>query len=768
MLSRKVCRARSKVKRCLPTNRSCDTKEGPPNSVHRSVRSSTVRVKSRSIVLIGITCCSITFLSRGFAQAPDTAPQQQVSVCSGNTSAVLGQQVLGHTLTTASIQGVTCDTQGRILPGVTITATRAGVAMKPVASNGEGIFRLPQLPLGTYDIRAEKDGYTRQSLKGTELKGGELVTLQVRLQPITAVSSNKVATGLPGAAGTASEPTPTTAYPTAIATLNNPAPEGVSTPASVVATTPAPDRWNVDMPLWQRYANLGESPYVQGHWYDPFNRNILKGDKPVIGQNWFLDFTGTSLSEFNIRRLPVPSGITTQSPGSEGFFGKGEEFFGSQSFILSFDLFQGDTSFRPVDFRIRVTPVINLNFLQTRERGIVNVNPAEGINRFDAHTGMQEAFLEAKIHDLSPNFDFVSVRAGIQQFVSDFRGFIFAEEQPGIRVFGNLESNRINYNLAYFYFLEKNTNSGLNTFTQRHQQVYIANTYIQDFFAKGYTNEFSFLYNRDDPTLHYDDNGFLVRPAPIGDVVNGIILQHQIEAYYLGWTSNGHIKRINVDHAFYQALGHDTFNPIAGRPVNINARMGALELSIDKDWARYYTSVFYASGDSSYRYGPSRSNTATGFDTIVDDTNFAGGAFSFWDQQGIGLLSTGVGLTQPGSLLPSLRANKEEGQANFVNPGIYIFTAGADFNITTNLRGFSNFNYLRFDRTEPLETLLFQENIKHSIGEDLGFGVRYRPKLNENWVVTAGEATLFPGAGLDNLYNSKVLLSGFASVAFTF
>jgi len=729
-----------------------------------------VRVKAASILLIGKAWCAVILLTCGLAMASETQTQQPPSLCAGAPSEVLGQQVLGHALSTASIQGVTCDTQGRVLPGVTITLTRPGTNVKPVASNGEGIFRVPRLPVGTYEIRAEKDGYKPQTLSSAQLKGGELVTLQVRLEPITAISPEKVTSGLPGTPGTAApEPPPSSSYPTAMENLKTPTPEGVAAPPIVVATMPSPDRWNLfDMPLWPRYGNGGDYPYVQGHWYDPFNRNIFKGDRPIIGQNWFFNFTGTSLSAMNIRRLPVPSGVTTLSPGTEDFFGKGEQFFGSQSFILSFDLFQGDTSFRPIDWRIRVTPVINLNFLQTRERGIVNVNPANGINRFDAHTGMQEAFLEAKIHDLSPNFDFVSVRAGIQQFVSDFRGFLFAEEQPGIRIFGNLKSNRINYNLAYFYFLEKNTNSGLNTFTQRHEQVYIANAYIQDFFAKGYTNEFSFHYNRDDPTLHYDDNGFLVRPAPIGDVVNGIVIQHQIEAYYLGWTSNGHIKRINVDHAFYQALGHDTFNPIAGRPVNINARMGALELSIDKDWARYYTSVFYASGDSSYRYGKSRSNTATGFDTIVDDTNFAGGAFSFWDQQGIGLLSTGVGLTTPGSLLPALRANKEEGQANFVNPGIYIFTAGADFNITTNLRGFSNFNYLRFDRTEPLEILLFQENVKHSIGEDLGFGIRYRPKLNENWVVTAGEATLFPGAGLNNLYNSKVLLSGFASLALTF
>ena len=39
-------------------------------------------------------------------------------------------------------------------------------------------------------------------------------------------------------------------------------------------------------------------------------------------------------------------------------------------------------------------------------------------------------------------------------------------------------------------------------------------------------------------------------------------------------------RSLNISHAFYQALGHDTLNPIAGRRVDINARMGAIELSL--------------------------------------------------------------------------------------------------------------------------------------------------------------------------------------------
>src|SRR5207248_1490245 len=72
------------------------------------------------------------------------------------------------------------------------------------------------------------------------------------------------------------------------------------------------------------------------------------------------------------------------------------------------------------------------------------------------------------------------------------------------------------YNVAYFHFLEKNTNSGLNTFERRHQQAVLGNVYLQDFFFPGYTAEFVAAWNTDDSSLHYDDNGSSVRPAPLG------------------------------------------------------------------------------------------------------------------------------------------------------------------------------------------------------------------------------------------------------------
>lgn len=675
---------------------------------------------------------------------------------------------------TGTLEGVIRDQQGRAISGVQLDLRRVdGDQHYSASSNAEGIFRLRDVQLGIYELKVEREGFETKLIPILQLKGP--VTLfevdlhesgEVVPQPSCPSGVPIIPCG-PPAPASAAHPYPGLLNPAAEALQTRATPEQI--PPDSANFSAEPDRWDLVMPEWRRYETQPDAPYVKGHWYDPFNRNRIKGDSPIFGERWFFNFTGTSRTGFDGRRLPVPSGLDSVNPGSSDFFGRGEQAFVAEDLRLSFDLFRGDASFRPVDFRIRLTPEINLNFLQTRERGLVNVDPRKGTNRFDDHAGLQEGFVEAKIHDLSPNYDFVSVRAGIQQFTSDFRGFLFSEEQPGVRIFGNLRSNRLAYNLAWFDFLEKNTNSGLNTFHKRGQQVYVANLYIQDFLAKGYTTEFSFHYNRDDASIHYDDNGFLVRPEPVGAVVNGTVHPHNIRAYYLGWTGNGHIGRINVSNAFYQALGHDDFNTIAGRHVNINAQMVALELSVDKDWMRYRASFFYASGDSSNRSGASRTEgTARGFDSIVDETHFAGTDFSFWDSEGIRLTSTGVALVNPKSLLPDLRSSKEEGQANFVNPGIYVFNLGADFDVTPKLRGFVNSNYLRFDRTEPLELLLFQVPIRRSIGTDFGTGFEYRPPLSENIVVRGGASALVPGQGSQDIFNGRVLLSVFGNVKFQF
>lgn len=640
---------------------------------------------------------------------------------------------------------------------ITLTDTRTGTRID-TESSGDGIFRMRDLPPGTYQITAEAAGYARLVQESVRLTAGELLTVELRL-------SRSEGPGVPTpperrtpTIGGAEEPQ----LPAYRELSRRPEkevqlpPEGEEQQTSAKVET---DRWDIDMPSWERYdQRKGEYPYISGHWYDPFNRNRAKGDKPVIGQSVFFNFTGTSVTAFDARRLFVPSGVSAEQPGSEEFFGKGRQVFLAQTFRLSFDLFKGDTSFKPIDWRIKITPAVQLNQLWTRERGIVNIDVREGTDRTDYHVGIQEAFVEKKLADLGPNYDFLSLRVGVQQFNSDFRGLLFLQEQPGARLFGNLHSNRMQYNAAYFWFLEKDTNSGLNAFQNRHQQVALANFYIQDFITKGYTAQVSYHYNKDDASLHFDQNGFLVRPAPIGAVT-----PHDIRAHYIGITGNGHFGRINVSNAVYQALGYDELNPIAGRRTDINAQMAALEVSIDKDWVRFKASGFFASGDSN-----PRDRIARGFDAISEAQTFAGGIFSFFNREGIRLTGTGVALVAPDSFLPNLRSSKEEGQVNFVNPGLFLVNAGIDFDVTPKIRAILNANYMRFHHTRPLELLLFQSDIDDAIGVDYSIGMIYRPPLTENISIISGITGLTPGKGLRQIYTGKTLVSAFSTVKFQF
>jgi hypothetical protein len=739
--------------------------------------------KSGFAALARVAVCVVLGLAAGshaMSQQPASSPpasSEQQSHETGPPRRIPRQQALTTAALDGTVREQVSDSATRPVVGARIQIRNLQTGqVNATVTTGEGVFHLLLLPPGGYEFRAEAEAYEPLAIAALALNANEVVTLEIKLVPNGVAEARSRLPRQPelGPRLPAEAIATIGAYrefrhrldsdPNYILELSPDVLPPISDVFNVV-----PNRWALEQPDYRRYAPSGEYIYTKPHWYDPFNRNRFKGDEPIwpaaLGQQVFFNFTGSETTFIDGRKVPVPSDVSAAQPGSSQFFGRGEQFFLDQTFRFTFDLFHGDASFKPVDWRIRVTPEVSLNYLDVKELGIVGPDVRAGTTRLDSHVGFQEAFVEYKLHDLSPNYDFVSVRAGIQEFNADFRGFLFVEEQPGLRVFGDLKNDRIEYNGAYFNFLEKNTNSGLNTFSRRDQQVMLGNVYIQDFFFPGYTAEFLGAYNKDDGGLHYDDNGFLVRPAPVGNVINQGVgaIPHSIQVGYFGWLGSGHIKRINITHAFYEAAGKDSFNPIAGRPVTVNAQMAAVELSLDHDWIRYRISSFYSSGDNNPRNG-----RANGFDAIVDLPSFAGGLFSFWNREGIRLLGSGVSLTTDGSLLPNMRSNKNEGQANFVNPGIFLVNAGTDIDITPKLKGFVNFNYLRFMRTEPLEFVLFQSPIRHNIGEDLGAGVTYRPPLSENIILTGGASMLQPGQGFRDIYTGRTLFSVFGSAKLTF
>jgi hypothetical protein len=520
------------------------------------------------------------------------------------------------------------------------------------------------------------------------------------------------------------------------------------------------------MPDWDRYGlghpQVFDYPFKLGRKFDPFNQNVLKGDYPIIGQDIFLNLTGTSATLIEGRSIPTATTPfeSTARPNTRDFFGRPGQFVTNNLLTLSVDLFHGDAAFKPVDWRVKITPAVNINTLAVEELAVVSPDVRKGLNRNRSWTTLQEWFVEYKLADLSAQYDFVSVRAGSQPFVSDFRGFIFSDVNRGVRLFGNFDGNRTQYNLAYFRQQEKDTNSQLNTFEDRNQNVVIANVYRQDFLTPGYTASASFHFNNDGPSLMFDDNRFLVRPDPAG-----VFQRHQVNAFYLGLAGDGHIGRYNVSHAAYWAFGRDTLNPVAGSAQSISAYMGALELSYDRDWVRFRVSGLYQSGD-----GNPNNSHATGFDGIIDQTNF-GGEFAYWRRNRIPLF--GVGLTNDQSQYANLRSSRTQGQSNFVNPGLWLAGAGIDFDITPRLRSVNNANALFFDKTATLQTFTFQSDIDRFIGTDLSTGIEWRPKLNNNVILVSGLSALVPGGAFRQLYNPKdgrvpVLFSGFAELLLAF
>ncbi len=513
---------------------------------------------------------------------------------------------------------------------------------------------------------------------------------------------------------------------------------------------PIEDRWRIGFPKWDRYdkghPSEDDYPYMEGTWLDPYNQNVLKGDFPIIGQHTFYSVTAQSLAVHEYRQTPTATTPfeSTVDPFSAPFFGNPDQLFYTPYFRFTFELFHGNEAFKPMDWKFHLTPVFNVNYLDVNELAIVNPDVRRGTNRLRDDFALEEWFVEAKLADIGPNYDFVSARLGSQFFVSDFRGFLFRDSNRAVRLFGTRLANRDQFNAIWFDQAEKDTNSELNTFDDRHQNVLILNYFRQDFVFPGYTAGVSFHYNHDQPSFKFDDNDNLVRPDPVG-----VFKQHEVNAYYIGLAGEGHIGRVNVVNQIYVALGNDSVNPIGGTEQQINAQMAALELSYDRDWIRFRTSYFFSSGDDDPNDG-----RGEGFDTILDDPIFAGGEFSYWQRQSIKLF--GTNLVQRKSIVPNLRSSKTQGQSNFVNPGLHLFNLGMDFEVTPKARIISNANYLYFDETAVLETYTFQNKINREIGTDLSIGLEYRPLLNDNAIVVLGVATLIPDRGLKDLFGTEL------------
>ena len=513
---------------------------------------------------------------------------------------------------------------------------------------------------------------------------------------------------------------------------------------------PVPDRWRLA-------ESLG---LVQPRWFDPYNQNTFKGDRPldpdkwplITGNDWFFAANLVSDTVIEPRTFPIPVGVqTTQRPGSLDVFGRDASYFLSQTFVVGAALLKGSTAFMPPHIEYRLTLALNLNYADVPERRILFVEPSKPSHRFDHFLGVQEAFVDYHIRNVSERYDFDSVRVGIQPFQADFRGFLFNDQQLGVRLFGNRDNNRFQYNLAAFWRLEKDTNSGLNAVLQtpRKDWLLIANVYRQDFLIPALTSQVTLAWNinREAGDVEIDDNGFPVRPALLGTLRG-----REYDVFYLGYNADGRVGRINLTASAYAALGEDRNSFFTDRKADIRAFFGAAELSYDKDWMRFRLSAAWASGD-----GDPFDDTEGGYDAVFENPVFAGADTSYWIRQSIPFAGGGRAISVNGrnGLLNSLRSSKEQGQSNFNNPGLMLLGLGADFDLTPALRLSGNANHLWFENTATLEALRVEGSIPKAIGWDLSAAAIWRPQATQNLVFRLSAATLVAGRGFRDLFDNS-------------
>lgn len=504
---------------------------------------------------------------------------------------------------------------------------------------------------------------------------------------------------------------------------------------------PVPDRWRIM-----------ESVGFKFPWYDPYNQNELKGDKPwrvVDGKKRFLTLTGISDTLIEPRSIPTP--VAPQSSagaGSNDVLGDFNQTIFAQTLIASVDYYQGNTTFKPPDWEWKATLAFNYNRVNTEEVRALNIDPSLGTDRDDGFVGVQELFYLKDYNVASVRYDFDEFRIGIQPFSSDFRGFLFQDNQLGIRFFGNRDNNKWQYNVAWFRRLEKDLNSGLNDITEplRDDDILLANLYRQDWPTIGFTSQAIIAYNRNrDTDSFFDSNGFIQRPAAVGRES-----PREYDVTYLGYNGDGHFGRVNLTVSGYLALGNQSQGVFVVDETDIEAGFLAAEASMDFDWIRARASAAYASGDDD-----PFDDKSTGYDAIFENPIFAGADTSYWIRQNIPLIGGGgVALASRNGLLANLRPSKEQGQSNFDNPGLRLVGIGADFDLTPQSRLSTNLNYLWFDDVAVLETLRAASPIDNDIGTDVSLAYIWRPYQTQNIVFRLSGAALVPGEGLKNLYGS--------------
>ena len=274
-------------------------------------------------------------------------------------------------------------------------------------------------------------------------------------------------------------------------------------------TVPIPDRWRLTDQL-----NL-----VNMRWFDPYNRNTLQGATGRCSDDWFFNLRG----DLGHRRRGAPAAhagrravARERAAVRSTCSARASSRRSSRTLIaLVRRCIKGDTDFKPPEYEFRFMPVFNVNYAKVEEvRGAATSTRATGRRARDNFVGLQEAFVDKHLRNVSDRYDFDSVRVGIQPFIADFRGFLFQDNPLGVRLFGNARQQPVAVQPRAGSGASRRTpTAGLNDLGQplRDDDIFVANLYWQDFPVPGFTlagHRALQPQPREPRTSYYDENGF--------------------------------------------------------------------------------------------------------------------------------------------------------------------------------------------------------------------------------------------------------------------
>jgi hypothetical protein len=491
-------------------------------------------------------------------------------------------------------------------------------------------------------------------------------------------------------------------------------------------------------PLTNRW-RIVESLGYEDNRADPYaGNNPLKGDRPVFGTDWFTGLSAASSSLLEPRQVPAGAGL-----GNSG------QLFFSETANFDAILYKGDTVFRPPDYQFRFSPAVNYNRTRT-DAG------SSGSTTF----AVQALFFEKHLRDVSPQYDFDSVRVGIQPVTTDFRGFLMLDQPVGVRLFGTRANDVYQYNLGWFRPLAKNA-ARLNDIgaTVPHDDIFMANLYRQDLFVPGFNSELAVIYERNRaPGAHLVAGSETAGAAPT--FASGA--RHDYDITYLGYSGDGHFGRLNFTGSLYYALGRESPGMLVQADTSVRAFFAAGEFSVDFDWTRLRFSALHASGDAN-----PRDRRATGFAGLNSSPIFAGTDSSFFLHQRLPL-GGGLDLKQRDRLFDDLRPSAAGAQSSSEGPGLTLLGIGADLDITPTVRISADANQLWFAAVAPLQVVTGRTGIAKDIGQDVSLNAFYRPFDTQNLILRLTGAVLNPGRGYRSLYGSGTPYSAFFNIIVTY